>query len=260
VLFLFFKWLFFSYLYTLYNELFVDESLSSSSSFSSSLISKEATKTFNINNNIYVCEEERLTKCRQALKMFSDEMFSNKLAEHLSRGVIKEGEKKQISEVVIKDGEIRKIIFFAEHTVQCGVVYNFTMDCSTEILICSFVDQSTKVWEIRLNQKVGGMSSPLSPATLEKYPVHVLSLINSAVDILMITCFYSSLHLPLTFELKRYIIFNYQKTPEDKSIKTFLLNAKWIEVDKLFKSNNKIGQVAKVGDLVFSIPTQFFTL
>ena len=188
------------------------------------------------------------------------------LPEQLSRGFYEIGNKIETRQYFSRD---TGIVFEAEDTSSVGLVYKFSMKFSvstieTSIISLTFVNIQKKVWEIRINSTVVGLTGSINPDILEKYPDPVLFLIGSAIDILKMICFFSSLHktyTDMTFMNKRFIIFNYDKNlVSDRCIKKFLSEkGKWITRDLKFLKDNKISKVVKVGDPLFLIPSDFFT-
>ena len=226
-----------------------------------------------MNKNTYKNAEERLNICTQSLQMFDKVSVDDKtslrfyeLPEQLSRGFYEIGNKIDTCQYFSRD---TGIVFEAEDTLSVGLVYKFSMKFSvstieTSIISLTFVNIHKKVWEIRINSTVVGLTGSIKSDILEKYPDPVLFLIGSALDILKMICFFSSLHKifnAMTFTDKRFISFNYDKiSVGDQWIKKFLLQkGKWITRDRDFLKVNKISNVVKVADPLFLIPSEFFT-
>ena len=183
------------------------------------------------------------------------------LPEKLSRGIYDVKEKLQTFQWFNRKSGIN---FNAEDT-HLGLVYEFTFKCSlssgqNSILIAKFHSIHNKVWEMRLNQIDVFNQGVMTKDVLADYPDLVLFLIHSALDILKMTCFFSSLHKKYTVSTlteKRYIVFQYDKnTKSDIPIQIFLLNkCQWKPKDKEIK----IG-VVKNGSPMYAIPSQYYTL
>jgi hypothetical protein len=225
-----------------------------------------------VNNNIYFAEE-RLNICTQSLQMFDkvsdDDKTSlrfHELPEQLSRGVYKIGEEIPTRQYFSHGNGI---VFEAEDTSSVGLVFKFRMNFSVStkeklIISLTFVNLHIKVWEIRINSIVVGQAGSINSDILQQYPDPVLFLIGSAIDILKMICFFSSLHKifdAMTFMDKRFISFNFdRRTVGDQWIKKFLLEkGKWITTDREFLRVNKIINVVKVADPLFLIPSEFFS-
>ena len=229
-------------------------------------------RTLKINDREYFCPEERLSKCTQVLQALDkvsvdDKLVSlrfHELPENLSRGIYTTGLKIKTCQRLSRDSEI---VFNAEDSQHLGLVYEFTFDCTLSrkekaILSLRFHSIHMKVWEIRLNEIVVGNAGAMSRDVLSNHPDLVLFLLHSAVDILKLTCFYSSFHRKFTVTTiyeKRFIVFQFdKKTKSDVPIKQFLVEkCLWREVDENFRADNKIF-VVKKGSPLFSIPSQFF--
>ena len=226
-----------------------------------------------MNKNTYKNAEERLNICTQSLQMFDkvsdDDKTSlrfHELPEQLSRGVYKIGEAIPTRQYFSHGNGI---VFEAEDTSSVGLVFKFRMNFSVStkeksIISLTFVNLHIKVWEIRINSIVVGKAGSINSDILQQYPDPVLFLIGSAIDILKMICFFSSLHktyTDMTFMNKRFIVFNYdKKLSGDQCIKSFLLEkGRWITRDPKFLKDNKISKVVKVEDPLFLIPSDFFT-
>lgn len=186
------------------------------------------------------------------------------LPEKLSRGTNDLNTKLQTFQFFNRTNRKSDISFNAEDS-HLGLVYKFTFKCSlfsgeNSILIAKFHSIHNKVWEMRLNQTVAfHQTSVMTNEVLDNFTDSVLFLIHSALDILKMTCFFSSLHQThtvSTFTDKRFIIFQYDKgTKSDLPIKTFLLDkCQWKAKDKEIRIS-----VVNNGSPMYEIPSQYFT-
>lgn len=236
------------------------------------------SKSFSVNRNSYDCSQERFLRCTEALQAFDKVSVNDKISsylfhelpENLSRG-------KFIAEKLIKTCHChnsREVFFKAEDTRVLGLIFCFKLRLNTKEnreLSLRFHSIGANVWELRFNEVLTPRDiSSVSEGTLGAHSDEAKFLIQSAVDILKMICFYSSFHkyhCALAMSQKRCIVFQFRENEKmDKHIRNFLLdcNCGWIKVDKTLKDkmkteNIKVGCV-HVGSALYSIPSQFYQL